>query len=100
MDVCPQEALHREMPFGPLAVDRDRCATCFSCILPCPFEVLHLDERGQAASPCDLCAGEPECVKACPEGALVLADMDEKTLQKKRGLSAKIPDILARLNDG
>ena len=68
--VCPGEALSRQRPFGPLAVEPTRCSACAGCVLSCPFEVLHLGGRRSLPDPCDLCRGDPACVRSCPTGAL------------------------------
>ena len=74
--VCPGDALSREKEYGPLTLIVERCSSCSSCILSCPFEVLHMGGRRQVPQPCDLCGGSPECVKSCPAGALELIGPD------------------------
>lgn len=80
--VCPGDALSREKEYGPLTLIVERCSSCSSCILSCPFEVLHMGGRSQMPQPCDLCGGYPECVKSCPEGALELIDLNRRKDQK------------------
>jgi len=40
------------------------------CIQACPFGAMGYDEEQGIAEKCDLCAGDPECVKHCFYGAL------------------------------
>ncbi len=80
--VCPGDALSREREHGPLTLIVKKCSSCSSCVLSCPFEVLHMGGRSQMPQPCDLCGGYPECVKSCPEGALELIDLNRRKDQK------------------
>ncbi|MCL2086515.1 MAG: 4Fe-4S binding protein [Oscillospiraceae bacterium] len=53
-------------------IDKDRCVSCCTCILACPFGAVSLVDN--VIKRCDLCNGEPLCVKACPNNALVFED--------------------------
>lgn len=79
VSVCPGEALSRDGKFGVVALARpEACSSCSSCIVSCPFEVLHMGERRYMPEHCDLCGGAPECAKVCPSGALEAVDRDDK----------------------
>jgi len=62
---------------GVITVNRDRCVSCFTCILSCPYGAISPSEDG-AIEKCELCvktaSGEPACVKGCPNGAIVFED--------------------------
>lgn len=74
--VCPTKALSKPAAEGPVLLDQQLCIGCKSCVLVCPFGVIHLSRDGKAMIKCDLCverlaAGElPACVSSCPTGAL------------------------------
>ena len=59
---------------GVITVSRDRCVSCYTCILICPFGAVSPSDHG-AVRKCELCAetaeGTPACVKGCPNGAIV-----------------------------
>ncbi len=59
---------------GLITVDRNRCVGCFTCILSCPYGAVMPSEEG-IVQKCELClknsAGEPACVKGCPNRAIV-----------------------------
>ena len=74
--VCPGDALSRKRDFGLLTLREDGCASCSSCILSCPFGVLHMGDRRQVPRPCDLCGGAPACVTSCPTGAIEYIDLE------------------------
>jgi anaerobic carbon-monoxide dehydrogenase iron sulfur subunit len=74
--VCPGDALSRNKALGIITIDEKRCSTCSSCVLSCPFGVLHLGGSSQRPQPCDLCGGNPECVAACTTGAIVRTEQE------------------------
>ena len=43
---------------------------------------------------CDLCGGDPECVKHCIGGALQFEDIDEFEERKSHSINAKIASLL------
>lgn len=59
---------------GIIIIDKDKCVSCYTCILCCPYGAVSPSENG-AVEKCELCvkysAGEPMCVKGCPNGAIV-----------------------------
>ncbi|MDR0426799.1 MAG: 4Fe-4S binding protein [Clostridiales bacterium] len=58
---------------GVVTVDREKCVSCYTCILVCPYGALSPAERGTVQK-CELCAekpGGPACVGHCPNGAIV-----------------------------
>ncbi|MGE5672498.1 MAG: 4Fe-4S dicluster domain-containing protein [Mycobacterium leprae] len=67
---CPTGAFRMD-PKGFLALDESLCNGCNKCVEVCPTRVIALDERHIPVF-CDLCQGDPQCVKACGYGALVV----------------------------
>jgi Fe-S-cluster-containing hydrogenase component 2 len=68
---CPVEAISRDQDNGVVLIDKQTCTGCRSCIEACPDAMIQLDEQGKADK-CDLCAGNPLCVRYCTPGALKL----------------------------
>jgi Fe-S-cluster-containing hydrogenase component 2 len=62
---CPVEALSRDAKTSAIHVDVGLCNGCQACISACPFEAMFFDQKNQIAITCDLCGGNPECVKVC-----------------------------------
>ena len=60
---------------GMVVIDDKKCVGCFTCVLVCPFGAIMPAPDGKAAQKCMLCTdnvnGEPNCVKHCPNGAIV-----------------------------
>ena len=59
---------------GVITIDSERCVSCYTCILSCPYGAVSPSEDG-AVEKCELCvknlANEPACVKGCPNNAIV-----------------------------
>jgi len=74
---CPEHALSQAESTGLIIIDQTKCKGCDWCVQACEHGgiTIHTD-TGKAIS-CDLCQGEPKCVEACPEEALVVVESDE-----------------------
>jgi Fe-S-cluster-containing hydrogenase component 2 len=71
--VCPTDALLRDEELGCIRIVEARCVKCGKCGPACPFGGVRLDGPGRVPVICDLCGGDPECVKHCRlPGALSL----------------------------
>ena len=62
---------------GIITINKDRCVSCYTCILSCPYGAVSPSDDG-AVQKCELCvqtsAGSPACVKGCPNGAVVFEE--------------------------
>ncbi len=74
MEACPVEALSREEATGAVLVNPDLCTGCGACVAACPFGMAALHPRTGKALICDLCGGDPACVKRCANLAIVYTD--------------------------
>ncbi len=73
LNSCPFGAISRPAETGVVLVDKDTCTGCGSCVDACPDRMIRLDGN-RRADKCDLCGGEPLCVKYCAPGALKLVE--------------------------
>lgn len=81
VEACPADALSVSRETGAVLVDREKCTACGLCIEACPGRIPHLHPTENYALICDLCGGDPRCVKACQEGrwnALWVVDRGEE----------------------
>jgi len=93
--VCPLEALSRDEK-GVIRVDEYKCNGCGWCIRACKFGAITLHPTKRVVMTCDLCDGDPECVKLCPfEGALNFATIEEMTHKMRKGVVDRILRELA-----
>ena len=67
---CMFDALKRNEETGAIDRDNERCVKCEACVAACPFGCALVDTEQNKIVKCDLCQGDPVCVKFCPESAL------------------------------
>jgi anaerobic carbon-monoxide dehydrogenase iron sulfur subunit len=81
---CVAGALHKDEKTGAVLVDRNKCIGCKACIMACPFGSITLVRKEVALEIhlCNLCEGDPECVKVCRDKALVY--VDEKQINREK----------------
>lgn len=76
---CLAGAMGRERESGRVTHDPSRCVGCWTCIVVCPFGAIRRKGDGSGVvSKCDLCPdlAVPACVEHCPNGALVVVDLE------------------------
>lgn len=92
--VCPKHATHRNFATGAMEVDRTRCIGCLSCVFACPFGATFADPTTGEVLKCDLCDGDPTCVKVCPAGAVTYEDISKETYLKLLACADRIPSLV------
>jgi len=65
---CPVKALSISKKTGAVLVKKRVCITCGKCIDACPGRIPHIHPTENYVLICDLCRGNPQCVKVCREG--------------------------------
>ena len=73
---CLTGAMHREPETGVVAIDKDKCMGCWTCMVACPYGALTKDSDNKIAAKCDFCPDYdiPVCVANCPNEALILSE--------------------------
>jgi len=84
--VCPVGAL-RKSRTGLVEVNTERCIGCGLCSEACSFGAIQL-YNGKAIK-CDLCWGDPACVKRCSPKALKLVLPEQVAEEKRRAYVAQ-----------
>jgi Fe-S-cluster-containing hydrogenase component 2 len=69
---CPTGALHIDSNTRARVIDEEICVGCQLCLNACPLTPhrIKFNVSKNICFKCDLCGGEPKCVKYCPTGAL------------------------------
>jgi len=80
---CPFDAMRRDVRTGAVVIDEEACKHCGICILSCPYGMLKYAPDSRVPVKCDLCSGDPECVKHCREGALTYGDVNSVAAQRR-----------------
>ena len=72
LEACPEDAISADPKTGARAIDPEKCTGCQICIEACLFTParVYFNAEMEKAIKCDLCGGDPQCVKICPTSAL------------------------------
>jgi Fe-S-cluster-containing hydrogenase component 2 len=82
-DACIMGAITRNEQTGALIVNENLCVGCKTCVVACPLGGILYHWIKECSMKCDLCDGDPQCVKACLYGALEFLSMDEWGRKKR-----------------
>ncbi len=69
MKQCPTDAIKRDAETNAVVIVAELCTGCRACADSCPFGVIRVNSDGEVFK-CDLCGGQPVCVKNCTRQAL------------------------------
>ena len=92
MTICPVNAIQRDQDLNYVKIDYDSCIGCRACISACPFGAMNFNTGAKKVFKCDLCEGEPNCVKFCEVEAVEFVDADRVSSIKKREAAQKQSD--------
>ena len=65
LEVCPKDAIYRDAAFERVAINQDLCIGCKMCVAACPFGAMRWNSGRSRVFKCDLCDGDPQCVRFC-----------------------------------
>ncbi|MCX8183526.1 MAG: 4Fe-4S dicluster domain-containing protein [Crenarchaeota archaeon] len=96
VETCPAGALSVNSRTGAVEVDAFKCIGCSLCVNACPGRVPHLHPEGNNIVICNLCDGEPACVKECVKGKWGALELVPAGSAASRRTLAKTPEELTR----
>lgn len=67
---CEYDALQIDPKTGARVIDPEKCVGCGECMAACPWNMIVHNEEADKNTKCDLCGGDPQCVKYCPASAI------------------------------
>lgn len=95
IEACPVGALTTDTKTLAVLVDKEKCTGCGECIEACPGQIPLLHPGDRKAVICDLCDGDPQCVKVCQEARFnVLTIVRQMWSTNTRKLFARTPEDL------
>ncbi len=74
MAVCPKNAIRRDPDLQRVVLDTTLCVGCTMCVSACPTGSMAFARDLGLAYKCDLCDGDPQCVRVCDKKALVYGE--------------------------
>jgi carbon-monoxide dehydrogenase iron sulfur subunit len=95
LEVCPAGAIKKNASTGAIEIDELHCVGCKMCMLACPFGAVIFDSKAGVSRKCDLCQGEPNCVKFCISGALQYVSEDIAYDQRRKQFDARLKNTIA-----
>lgn len=93
---CPRKALSRNQETGEVELDYDLCIGCRTCVNVCPFGAMHHDTIGRRVIKCDLCGGDPQCVRFCEVKCIEFVDAGDVSLDRKRDAARRLVEADVR----
>lgn len=96
VESCPVNALSIDARTGAVLVDQEACISCGKCIKACPGTVPYLHPKTKKAIICDLCDGDPECVKVCTEARYNALRLIAEDVGPQKKVHSINPDIIAK----
>ena len=89
MTICPVKAISRDQALDYVKIDYDVCIGCRSCVAVCPFGAMGFNVIDKKVFKCDLCEGDPQCVRFCDVKAVEYVDANQINILKKREAAQK-----------
>lgn len=89
MTICPVKAISCDQELDYVKIDYDVCIGCRSCVAVCPFGAMGFNVIDKKVFKCDLCEGDPQCVRFCDVKAVEYVDANQINILKKREAAQK-----------
>jgi Fe-S-cluster-containing dehydrogenase component len=96
--VCPNRALGRDPETNAVVVDESRCLGCKMCMQACPFGSIHMNRDKHVVEKCNLCEGDPKCVRFCMGQAINYVEIDEMPENKRKSVDRKLRKLYPGLS--
>ena len=98
--VCPAKAISLDAKSGAYVVDEKKCLGCRLCMAACPAGAIEVDPVRKVAVKCDLCGGDPTCVKFCTQEAIRFVAKEEIGWEKRKKAAEKLSERLRMIAAG
>lgn len=95
--VCPVRAIKRDQKTGAMIINADVCVGCRLCAIYCPFAGARINGKNGKPLKCDLCDGDPECVKFCETKAIQYVDASKANMIKRQNAATRLSELVKTL---
>jgi Fe-S-cluster-containing hydrogenase component 2 len=92
LNVCPVKAISHDVELGRVSVDYNTCIGCRSCVSVCPFGAMNFNTTDRRVLKCDVCDGDPQCVRFCEVKAVDFIEAGEVAIMKSRKAAKRVSD--------
>ena len=96
--ICPVKAISRDETLNRVMVDYDTCIGCRMCVAVCPFGAMGFDRLSKKVIKCDLCDGDPQCVRFCETKAVQYVEAADQNIDKLLGVADKLTSITQKVS--
>ncbi len=90
LNVCPVKAISQDEELGRVSVDYDTCIGCRSCVSVCPFGAMSFNATDRRVLKCDVCNGDPQCVRFCDVKAVDFVEANDVSIIKSRKAALRV----------
>lgn len=94
--VCPMGAIYRDEKTGAVLISYDLCIGCKLCVAHCPFGGVAIDKDSKVKK-CDLCEGDPLCVKNCEPQAIQYLEANSINFLKRKISAEKFSELVKQM---
>jgi len=89
---CPVGAISRNESLNRVEVDHEVCIGCRTCVSVCPFGGMTFNAIDRKVIKCDLCDGDPQCVRFCDVKAVEYVPAPDVSIVKKRDAALRLKE--------
>lgn len=87
---CPVNAISKNDALNRVEVDYNVCIGCRTCVSVCPFGAMSFNTIDRKVIKCDLCDGDPQCVRFCEIKAVEYLDAGDISIHKKKAAARRL----------
>jgi carbon-monoxide dehydrogenase iron sulfur subunit len=91
---CPKSAIRRDPHLDRVVLDEALCVGCKMCVSACPTGAMGFDPDLGLAYKCDLCDGDPQCVRVCQAKAIEYVEGHELHQARMMESASKIFQVI------
>ena len=93
---CPRNAISQDEELDRVAINHDLCIGCKTCVSACPFGAMGWNPRQGRVFKCDLCDGDPQCVRFCDMKAVDYVETSKVQYDRMREASENYSEMMRK----